>query len=161
MWEIRGSYQHFCSECCKAQWRSQSINGGGQMFDLWRITLFCLEKRLSKHEMTTCSKNLGAMAHLPPLATPMPRPPRRPWCCTGNTSREPFIAFRLNLFINANHEEAGEAAGIIFQDFGFTPPGFEPNLLDCGTQSIPCCTTRPAWICYFYATVVFSVATWC
>jgi len=29
------------------------------MFDFWRITLFCLEKRLSNHKMTIYSKNLG------------------------------------------------------------------------------------------------------
>jgi len=35
------------------QWRSQPSNwGGGKMFDFRRITLFCLEKRLSKHKMT-------------------------------------------------------------------------------------------------------------
>ena len=39
------------------------------MFDFRRITLFCLEKRLSKHKMTIFSKDLrGPMA---PLATPM------------------------------------------------------------------------------------------
>jgi len=42
------------------------------MFDFRRITLFCVEKRLSKHKMTICSKNLGG--HVPfglALATPM------------------------------------------------------------------------------------------
>ena len=39
------------------------------MFDFRRITLFCLEKRLSKQKMTLFSKNWGAC---PPLATPMP-----------------------------------------------------------------------------------------
>ena len=42
------------------------------MFDMTRITLFCLEKRLSKHKMTIFSKNLGG--HGPfdtSLATPM------------------------------------------------------------------------------------------
>jgi len=29
------------------------------MFDFRRITLFCSEKRLSKHKMTIFSKNLG------------------------------------------------------------------------------------------------------
>jgi len=29
------------------------------MFDVRRITLFCLEKRFSKHKMTIFSKNLG------------------------------------------------------------------------------------------------------
>jgi len=40
------------------QWCSQPRNlGGAKMFE--RITLFCLEKFLSKHKMTTFSKNLG------------------------------------------------------------------------------------------------------
>ena len=30
------------------------------MFDFRRIKLFCLEKRLSKHKMTICSKHLGS-----------------------------------------------------------------------------------------------------
>ena len=35
------------------QWRSQPKNWEcGKMFDFKRITLFCLEKRLSKHKMT-------------------------------------------------------------------------------------------------------------
>jgi len=41
------------------------------MFYIREITLFCLEKRLSKHKMTICSKNVGGMATLPPLAAPM------------------------------------------------------------------------------------------
>jgi len=48
------------------QWRSQPKNwvgrknfGGAKVFDFRRITLFCLEKRLSKHKMTIFSKNLG------------------------------------------------------------------------------------------------------
>ena len=49
------------------------IFGGGKMFDFRRITLFCLEKRLSKHKMTIFSKNLGgAWPLVSPLATPMP-----------------------------------------------------------------------------------------
>jgi len=32
---------------------------GGKMFDFRRITLFCLEKPLSKHRMTIFSRNLG------------------------------------------------------------------------------------------------------
>jgi len=39
------------------------------MFDFRRITLFSLEKRLSKHKMTIFSKPFGG--HGPPLATPM------------------------------------------------------------------------------------------
>jgi len=42
------------------------------MFDFTRITLFCLEKRLSKHKITVFSKNFGGPWLLcPPLATPM------------------------------------------------------------------------------------------
>ena len=41
------------------------------MFDFRRITLFCLEKRLSKHEMTIFSNNLGGHGPFVPLATPM------------------------------------------------------------------------------------------
>jgi len=36
------------------------------MFDFRRITLFCLEKRLSKHKMTVCPKNLGGHALFAP-----------------------------------------------------------------------------------------------
>jgi len=53
--------------CKPSQWRSQPKNFGVKMFDFRRITLFCLEKRLSKHKMTIFSKNLGrAMAPLAP-----------------------------------------------------------------------------------------------
>jgi len=42
------------------------------MFDFRRITLFCLEKRLSKHKITIFSKNLGgAWSFVPHLSTPM------------------------------------------------------------------------------------------
>jgi len=47
------------------QWRSQpknlggSKNWGAKMFDFKRITLFCLEKCLSKHKMTIFSENFG------------------------------------------------------------------------------------------------------
>jgi len=34
-------------------------NFWGQNVDFWRITLFCLEKRLSRHKMTIFSKNVG------------------------------------------------------------------------------------------------------
>ena len=59
------------------QWRSQSKNLGGKkfgdakVFDFRRITLFCLEKRLSKHAITIVSKIWGDMAPFAPLATPM------------------------------------------------------------------------------------------
>ena len=45
---------------------SPKVWEGGKMFDFRRITLFCLEKRLSKHKMTIFSKNLGGMAPFPP-----------------------------------------------------------------------------------------------
>jgi len=42
------------------------------MLDFKRITLFCLEKRPSKHKMTVFSKKfLGNMVSLAPLAAPM------------------------------------------------------------------------------------------
>jgi len=41
------------------------------MFDFRRITLFCLEKRLSKHKMTIFSKNVGVWPLCHALATPM------------------------------------------------------------------------------------------
>jgi len=44
---------------------------GVKMFDSRRITLFYVEKRLLKHEMTVCSKNLGVHGPFAPLATPM------------------------------------------------------------------------------------------
>ena len=51
-------------KCCRSnvnfipiQWRSQpKILRGAKMFDFWRITLFCLERRLSKHKMTVFQK---------------------------------------------------------------------------------------------------------
>jgi len=52
----------FCAECPgssgSSQWRSQpkNLGGGPKMFDFRRITLFCLEKRLSKHKMAIFSK---------------------------------------------------------------------------------------------------------
>ena len=39
-------------------WGLQKI-WGAKMFDFRRISLFCMEKRLSKHKMTIFSKNLG------------------------------------------------------------------------------------------------------
>ena len=50
---------------------SPKIFGGGKLFDTRRITLFSLQKRLSKHKMTIFSKNLGGMAPLLPLGAPM------------------------------------------------------------------------------------------
>jgi len=44
------------------------------MFDFTRITLFCLEKHLSKHKMTIFSKNLGGHGPFgPPWLRQWPR----------------------------------------------------------------------------------------
>ena len=76
MSQILSSMQYICfrkTSCSNmvapnlllAQWRSQpknlggATNLGGTMFDFRRITLFCLEKRLSKDKMTIFSKNFG------------------------------------------------------------------------------------------------------
>ena len=60
---------------CFNQWRRQPKNVGGKMFDFRRITLFCLEKCLSKHKMTIFSENLGGPWPLwLPLATPTALP---------------------------------------------------------------------------------------
>ena len=63
---------------------SLEILGETKMFDFRRITLFCLEKRFSKHKMTIFSKHLGGAWPLCPTpATPMHRPrhqPRLPNC---------------------------------------------------------------------------------
>jgi len=79
-----------CEKYATMQWRSQpKIFLGGKMFDFRRITLFCLEKRFSKHKMTTFSKNFfGVMALSTPLATPMP-----PWASQGGGKgqRPPWI----------------------------------------------------------------------
>ena len=62
------------------QWRSQPKNleggkkfGRAKMLDFRRITLFCLEKRLSKHEMAIFSKKLG-------VHSPFGPPCLRLWC---------------------------------------------------------------------------------
>ena len=53
---------HKCKSLSQTQWRSQPrIFWGGQKFDFRRITLFCLEKRLSKYKMTIFFKNLGGL----------------------------------------------------------------------------------------------------
>jgi len=62
------------------------------MYDFRRITLFCLEKRLSKHKMTIFFKNVGG-GHGPfghPPATPMPS------CTTISINA-------LNKSVNHNH----------------------------------------------------------
>ena len=47
------------------------------MFDFKRITLFCVEKRLSKHKMTMFSKNLGGHGPFgPPWLRPCTSVPR-------------------------------------------------------------------------------------
>jgi len=61
----RANLKQFLSE---RQWRSQPKNfGGAKMFDFRRITLFCMEKRLSKHKKTIFSKQLwGYGPFVPP-----------------------------------------------------------------------------------------------
>jgi len=56
------------SQLCRF-WYSGVANpkiGGGKMFDFRQITLFCLEKCLSKHKISVFSENLGGMAPLLP-----------------------------------------------------------------------------------------------
>jgi len=55
------------------QWHNQPKNLGGakkiwgaKMLDFRRITLFCLEKRFSKHKITFFSKNWGGHGPFPP-----------------------------------------------------------------------------------------------
>jgi len=71
------------------QWRSQPKNlggakkfGKGKICDFRRITLFCLENRLSKHKITIFSKNLGR-----------PWPLWLPWLrlCMDETVKAPHI----------------------------------------------------------------------
>jgi len=76
-WQFRKD--RYFSKCpqtfalCRWQWRSQPKNlegakkfGGANMFDFRRITLFCLEKCLSKRKMTIFSKILGGPWPLQP-----------------------------------------------------------------------------------------------
>ena len=60
----------------------QKILRGAKMLDFRRITLFCLEKRLSKHKMTMFSKHFGGPSLLCPpwlrLCAPA-HPSLRPW----------------------------------------------------------------------------------
>ena len=58
---------------CSSGVASPKLFLGGKVYDFRRITLFCLEKRLSKHKMTIFSKIFfgGNGPFGPPLATPM------------------------------------------------------------------------------------------
>ena len=58
-----------------------------KMFDFRRITLFCLEKRFSKHKMTIFSKHVGGHG---PFDTPW----LRPWAVTPPTI---FVSGQNNL----------------------------------------------------------------
>jgi len=66
-----------CSQKCYFsfllyQWRSQPKNWGGKEYDFRLITLFCLEKCLSKHKRTIyLTKIWGDHGPFAPLATPM------------------------------------------------------------------------------------------
>ena len=44
---------------------------GAKYFDFKRATVFCSGHCLSKHKMTRYAKNLGGIASLAPLSTPM------------------------------------------------------------------------------------------
>jgi len=68
LWHVTGRQislftEHNCHEGLHTVIHSGVANpeilGGGKMFDFRRITLFCLEKRLSKHKITIFSKHLG------------------------------------------------------------------------------------------------------
>jgi len=61
-------FQKISPRTGRAQWRSQPKNfGGAKVYDLRRITLFCLEKRFTKHIITIYFKNFeGRLAPLPP-----------------------------------------------------------------------------------------------
>ena len=56
-------------------WEAPKNFVASKMLDFWRITLFCLEKRLSRHKMTIFSRNFfwgaGAWPLWPPLPTPI------------------------------------------------------------------------------------------
>jgi len=65
------------------------------MFDFRQITLFCLEKRLSKHKIIKFSKNFGGLWPLwPPLATSMHGGALLPWSfAEENGSRSASFIF--------------------------------------------------------------------
>jgi len=76
------------------------------MFNFGRITLFCSEKRLSKHKMTIFSKNQWGHGPFIPLAPPML------WSSLGNFLRTPLIlcVLRANAslpIVEQRHVEAG------------------------------------------------------
>jgi len=55
-------------DAARVHWRSQPENlGEAKIFEFRRLTLFCLEKRPSKHKMTIFSKSLvGSWPHFAP-----------------------------------------------------------------------------------------------
>jgi len=66
------------------------------MLNFWRITRFCLEKRLSKHKITKFSKKLGGMASLAPHGYAYAFPP------LGNFLRTPLAGG--NRIINCHRQ---------------------------------------------------------
>jgi len=70
---ISGENHKILEKSYPRQWRSQPKNlGESKMLDFRRITLFCLEKRISRHKMAIFSKTFGGPRSLwPPLDTPM------------------------------------------------------------------------------------------
>ena len=69
---------------------------GAEMFDFRRTTLFCLEKRLSKHKMTICSKNLGGVA-------PLPTPVYAYVCQSCRSLRNESLGGRILGLIRSSH----------------------------------------------------------
>jgi len=73
------------------------------MLDFRRITLFCLEKRLSKHKMTMFSKNWGGMAPLDPLATAMIGHSLKIWAPLSNLFATPDVPSWLRACSRSSH----------------------------------------------------------
>ena len=79
-WLQRLTFDSHCDEQLHSVQLLSSCSGvaspkiwGAKMFDFRRITLFCLEKRLSKHKMAMFSKHFGGTGpRWSPLARPMP-----------------------------------------------------------------------------------------
>ena len=73
LWKTSDS-RYLCIKICRCSPKSGSGVAspkiwGAKMFDFRRITLFCLENRLSNHKRTIFSKILGGS--WPPVAAPM------------------------------------------------------------------------------------------
>ena len=62
-----------------------------KMFNFRRITLFCLEKRLSKHKMTIFSKNLGWQSPFVPPGYAYALPPPRKFSAYATACRSAVL----------------------------------------------------------------------